>query len=292
MTNIEKLFPDKRHDGDTDLRKAQLVMLRIMKIVDYICTEHNITYWLDAGTLLGAVRHGGFVPWDDDLDIVMPREDFEKFLTIAGDTLPADLFLQTPATAPDYSFYGRPPCKIRDKYSSIVENNVKYESVHKGIFIDVFALDKFTTSSPGKYVDYFLKWCYKYLCGFHNLSRTNGKGLKTYLRNIAARLSQKVDTSFLLDRFSVIVKRKIERSKLLCKDYKIGCGYDIPWIRSYDIEEIYPLKRIQFEDAYFLVPNNCDSILKKFFGEYMKLPDEDKRYRHIAELNVDTRIAG
>ena len=73
-------------------------MLRILKVVDHICRRHQIPYWLCSGTLLGAVRHGGFIPWDDDLDIAMLREDYERFLAVAGCELPPDMFLQTKET--------------------------------------------------------------------------------------------------------------------------------------------------------------------------------------------------
>ena len=85
-------IPDERLKGDTVLRQAQLVMLRILRVFDAICTKHSLTYWLDAGTLLGAARHGGFIPWDDDIDVMMPLSDYEKFCTLAEKELPFDMF--------------------------------------------------------------------------------------------------------------------------------------------------------------------------------------------------------
>ena len=82
-----------KYNGEgTMLRKAQLRMLDILIAVDKICRKHNIPYWLDYGTLLGAVRHGGFIPWDDDLDISMMKEDYDRFLTIASKELPEQFF--------------------------------------------------------------------------------------------------------------------------------------------------------------------------------------------------------
>lgn len=77
-------------------------MLQILCATDKICTEHHLTYWLEGGTLLGAVRHHGFIPWDDDMDISMPRKDYEQFLKIAPQLLPKDLFLQTQQSDPQY----------------------------------------------------------------------------------------------------------------------------------------------------------------------------------------------
>ena len=80
-TDMNKFLhiPDERLSGGTVLRQAQLVMLRILRVFDAICKKHSLTYWLDAGTLLGAARHGGFIPWDDDIDVMMPLADYEHF---------------------------------------------------------------------------------------------------------------------------------------------------------------------------------------------------------------------
>ena len=84
-----------------NLRVCQLKQLDILEEIDRLCRRHSISYWLDGGTLLGAVRHGGFIPWDDDIDIAMRREDMERFAAEAAGELPPDLFLQTRATAPE-----------------------------------------------------------------------------------------------------------------------------------------------------------------------------------------------
>ena len=102
VVDFSKLYPDNRQEGETVLRQAQLVMLRMLKIIDYICRKHDISYWMCSGTLLGAVRHKGFIPWDDDLDICMIREDYERFVKIAVNEFPEDMMLQTRETDPHY----------------------------------------------------------------------------------------------------------------------------------------------------------------------------------------------
>ncbi len=78
--NFTQLFPDNREDGETPLRQCQLVMLRMLKIFDFLCAKHQIKYFLIGGSLLGAIRHKGFIPWDDDLDVAMTRDNYTKFL--------------------------------------------------------------------------------------------------------------------------------------------------------------------------------------------------------------------
>ena len=102
----------------SQLRECQLKQLSILKEVDRICRKYNLIYWLDGGTLLGAIRHKGFIPWDDDLDIAMPIDDFEKFKKIVQKELPESLFFQTKETDPSTPHHF---AKIRDLNSFFVE---------------------------------------------------------------------------------------------------------------------------------------------------------------------------
>ena len=141
VVDFSKLYPDNRQEGETVLRQAQLVMLRMLKIIDYICRKHDISYWMCSGTLLGAVRHKGFIPWDDDLDICMIREDYERFVEIAVNEFPKDMMLQTRETDPHYHYLPL-PCKVRDKKSFILSPGYEDEECEKGLFIDIFPMDR------------------------------------------------------------------------------------------------------------------------------------------------------
>ena len=88
--DFDLLYPDKREEGSTQIRQCQLVMIRMLKIVDYLCNHYQVKYFLTGGTLIGAIRHKGFIPWDDDLDISMPRASYEAFLRIAPSEIPAN----------------------------------------------------------------------------------------------------------------------------------------------------------------------------------------------------------
>ena len=126
---------------DLGLRDAQIIMAGILKDVHEFVKNMDIKYFLDAGTLIGAVRHKGFIPWDDDIDIGMLREDYEKFLKIAKDELPEHLFLQTFENDLDYDIY-QVPCKIRYNNTLYLEEEiVENENMHNGLFIDIFPYD-------------------------------------------------------------------------------------------------------------------------------------------------------
>ena len=111
-------------------------MLRILKVFDAICCKYNLTYWMDAGTLLGAARYGGFIPWDDDVDVIMPIEDYEKFHSIAEKELPYDMFYQTNQTDPEHNISW---AKIRDRFSYMDDPGGPYPYC-QGIPIDIFPM--------------------------------------------------------------------------------------------------------------------------------------------------------
>ena len=122
------------------LRRQQMRMLEILVEVDRICKKHNIRYWLSSGTLIGALRHNGFIPWDDDLDIEMMRSDYLRLMQILPSELPDWLALQNDETDPNYFYFY---AKVRDRRSKMLEQN-GYDRLWKeqGIYIDIFPMEQ------------------------------------------------------------------------------------------------------------------------------------------------------
>ena len=143
METINSLFPDEREKNLhlSKHRQTQLIMLRLLKIINHICKEYKISYWLEGGTLLGAIRHKGFIPWDDDIDIGMLRKDYEKFYKVFHQIKPHGLFLQTHASDKNYLNPGT-PAKLRDTSSIFLESGDKpFQDFYNGIFLDIFIFD-------------------------------------------------------------------------------------------------------------------------------------------------------
>lgn len=272
----DKLFPDQRLEGESTLRQAQLVMLRILRIVDCICRKHDINYWLDAGTLLGAVRHGGFIPWDDDIDISMTRKDFERFSKIIATELPEDLFFQTKETDPAYYPYVLP--KVRDKKSKFVEDR-REVSYCQGIYIDVFQYDTY----PNHLVLNLLRWRHT-IRAYRN--RFPRKSLKRKVYMLALYTVGLPSFVFLrgfewfMKKFRDVVCNRPGQDLIT---YGVEYADKIPYTQ----EDIFPLRDISFEGFSFLAPNNVDVYLKKTFGDYMQLPPEDKRIPHAKEVYIN-----
>jgi phosphorylcholine metabolism protein LicD len=142
--DLARLFPDRRESGDTPLRQCQLVLLRMLKILRFLSEHHGFGFFLYGGTLLGAVRHKGFIPWDGDIDIFMLREDLEILRRIAPRVLPPDIFFQTPETDPAYPVTTI-EAKLRDRYSNYYEWARAHPDIkhHNGLQIDIFVYDHF-----------------------------------------------------------------------------------------------------------------------------------------------------
>lgn len=276
---ISTLFPDNRQSGETTLRQAQLVMLRLLKVIDYICQKHGFRYWLCSGTLLGAMRHKGFIPWDDDLDICMLREDYEEFLKVAPEEFPDDMFLQTTQTDPCYDYIPL-PCKVRDTKSLILSEGTAHEKYQQGLFVDIFPADRFHKKGLATACEKFAKRYFRVITKCIDMKLSKERSL----RNRMISYFNPLFKGLALNYKKRIVKR-IEKNKSLGTDCLIGHGMDTPWLRYFPYEEIFPLQKHTFEDSQFLIPNNPNAYLRQLYGpDYMTPPPPEKRVQKHSVL--------
>ncbi|MDR0364202.1 MAG: LicD family protein [Bacteroidales bacterium] len=257
----------KRDNLNTDkfneLRKAQLRILEILEIVDKICKKHNIPYWLGYGTLLGAVRHGGFIPWDDDLDIALLRKDYKKLLKILPQELPAYLSLQQPGER----YYDLAFAKIRDNRSEVTESHNRDKNyLQKGLFIDIFPLEP-AYYPLKKFARFFFEKSYR-----HIRRRRIFQSPILFLKSIFYYLIWPLGAALVL--FSKFIALVGQASTLVH-------GYVIKDSAIQDIETIFPLTEVTFEGKKFPAPGNYNRYLRTLYGDYMKLPPEHERKTHF-----------
>lgn len=238
------------------LRKGQLRMLEILKCVDNVCRRHNIPYWLSSGTLLGAIRHEGFIPWDDDLDIEMLREDYIKLIPILKNELPSNLILQDKNVE---DIYPHLFVKVRDK-NSLIEESTKFNFKNQGVFIDIFPLEKsyyplFIFSSK-----LYNNLCFKF-SGIPKIFKFNMNVLENIIYPFFRLIS------------------KLNKSQILRHTYGMS------FYKEREISEIFPLIEYKFEDSYFYIPHNYHNYLSRLFGDYMRIPD--KKHYHGAIKQID-----
>lgn len=256
MEDLSKYNPE----GST-LRKAQLRMLDILIEVDKICRKHKIEYFLDSGTLLGAVRHGGFIPWDDDLDIAIRREDWHKLRIALQNELPANMCYHDWTNDSNYHLS---IAKVRD-VNSIFEDPGCRNMRKRGIFIDIFFVEPSIPLKLRKPIDFVYIRC---LRGIHNYSDSFIEKFLGYL-------------CYPMTYFVVWACRcwaKITHKRMVGRQYG--------WISTLyiDHDKIFPVKEIQFENHLFYAPNDTDSFLSTLYGDYMQIPPEDKRETHLTKI--------
>lgn len=259
---------ERYNPNGSTLRRQQLRMFEMLQYIDTVCKNHGIRYWLCSGTLLGAVRHGGFIPWDDDVDIEMLREDYRKFVKVmATEALCGKYVLQNHDTD---SNYFAPYGKLRDLHSYIKEENTNdlyYK--YKGCYIDVFVLEPSSS--------FFLSRLGSAVLGVL-LYRTNPVLKYGLLRRIYYACAYPLVYNIIFPILRLLSKYGAKgRMRLALGSF---------FFKSRDKKDIFPLQAQKFEGSLFPVPGKYDNYLRKIYGDYMKLPDLDKLIKHTNNTEI------
>lgn len=264
------------------INELKNIEISIFKCFIGICDKNNLRYFLIGGTLLGAVRHGGFIPWDDDIDVGMPRKDYEAFLKEAPKYLPEYYFIQTCKTDP---YYPNNYMKIRDSRTTFLESTVKHLRINHGVFIDVFPLDEFPKN---KWVQYWFNLNNRLLSNriseiFSNTKENNIK--RSFIKKVVITLYNK--------KVPTVQCATEKRERLLSKHYK--GDYLANYSGAWGIKEIIPKswygtgKKWSFEGIDVIIPLEYDKWLTQVYGDYMKLPPIEKRVTHHYTEIIDLK---
>ena len=263
-----------------ELRKVQLLELKVLKEVKRICDKNNIHYFLTGGTLIGAVRHKGFIPWDDDIDIAMLREDYDKFVEIA-----------TKELSPEFSFQ----CIQCDErlgifFGKVVLNGTNYRTAQQpetlaqtGFWVDVIPYDNIYDN---RILAALYFWKLNFLVVLYSMKNGYHNGT-TRLKRIVANM-MKVCFFFIPKKYLrkqiISYPYRLNKRKTNTKCYLCG-RYGIPReLRSAYLFGEYA--NLQFEDGEFMVPKKYHEFLTELFDDYMRLPPEGERITHqVAELD-------
>lgn len=251
-----------------DIEEYKEIVLRVLVRIDQICRENNLTYWLGYGTLLGAIRHKGFIPWDDDADIIMPRKDYYKLQEIirTGDY---GLNFISIDTEPNTIY---PFGKVCDTGTIMYEKNFKKVPGY-GAFVDVFPFDYMPDDNEER-----RKYCKKYRKNVKIIThsaRTGYENSKSKLVNLqrfaAFHFTQMFDTGTLI--------KKMEDEFI--EFNKVPTSYmGVPWADggvAFPVDYVMKVQDCEFEGYTLLIPSEADYILTEMYGDYMKLPPLDQQ---------------
>ncbi|NMB09764.1 MAG: LicD family protein [Tissierellia bacterium] len=263
-----------------ELEKLKKVGLDILKEFIRVCDLLDLKYYSAYGTLIGAVRHEGYIPWDDDVDVYMPRPDYEIFMKEAKKYLKDNYFVQNNDTDPEYLLRF---AKLRDSNTTFIEEEYKKYTINHGIFIDIFPLDGYV---KGK--DFLLDMRIKQKAFEESDNEVKFKNsLSTFnmkvIQKIGPILNKKINLEKTMNSYEDIAKKFSYKDS----DYvaeMVGSIYIVPMKKEVFGEG----KLMKFEDIYARVPDDYDTCLKLLYGDYMKLPPKEQREPHHNFVAMDT----
>lgn len=263
-------------DNDT-LRKLQLTELEILKIVDKICRENDINYFLIGGTLLGAVRHKGFIPWDDDIDIGMLRKDYEKFtkICIQEKALGKEYYLHCDESDSDYFI---PFMKIKKNNTTFMEETIEHVNTHHGIFLDIFPYDNVPKKKSfiQKLQAVIVKSIHDAIYVKYNVYKLKTRKKKVFVWFLTLFSARKLKK---FNKFLSTIYNKKNTEYIVCLPGSSGCVNET-LLKS----KVFPLKKIVFEGEKFFCIRDDKYYLQQLYGNYMKLPPLEARKTHKPKI--------
>lgn len=267
----------------TVLEKLHRVQIEILNDFIMVCEKYDLTYFAIYGTAIGAVRHHGFIPWDDDIDVGMLRKDYEKFCGIFQKELGEKYNLLTPEIDERYACTVTHIQKKGTKFVSQISKNMQYEQC---IFIDIFPFDyvaKDNAASKKQAIQAVFLGKLLFLSGtpYPNIMYS---GLKKEIAGLLCNIIH-----YVLKIFNIKTKWIYKKYIKTVTQYNIEGKGD--YITSFEYEgclkdkikkdELFPLDKVKFENLEIYIPANNDKFLSKVYGNYMEIPDESKQVNHM-----------
>lgn len=280
MSDYHQLTPSEHN-------KLHQSLLKLLLEFDRVCRLAEIPYQLGAGTLLGAVRHRGFVPWDDDIDVCMLRSDYEKLLKVAGQHLAPGFFLQHQGTEPKYPHLF---AKLRLNDTEFITPEYQTLGIHQGIYIDIFPFDEVKTDGLFGRLHFGVTH-YVFIAGrtlLASRSRPLGINRSLFVRKLfqISHLLLRCIGQQQLDKLAVwlatIYFREQETSTSSAPQY-VTCLVSGGSSRAKQLLRVRTFKDFihtidaEFCGYQFLIPSNFDEVLTKLYGDYQQLPPVDQR---------------
>ena len=265
------------------LKDVQRIELEMLEFLAAFCDTHNLRYYLIGGTLLGAVRHKGFIPWDDDVDVVMPRADYDRFKALCKAELPNAYFLQTPEDSPRYPME---ITKVRKKGTVyLTKLHQRFNTENPGIWIDIFPLDN-VPHQRSFFQDFYGK-LYQHVVKKILFRYSEDPAVFTAIGRLQYRLVHLLPWKCYIALRKALLQHYNGRD---C-DYYANYGSQYGYIKQTMPKSAYdPPVKLEFEGKLFSAPRDYDFILRRIFGDYMQLPPEEKRRMHTPlEVMIDPK---
>ena len=261
------------------LEAIQKVERAILKEFIRICDKYDLRYYMVEGSLLGAVRHQGMIPWDDDIDVALFRDDYIKFLKVAGDELRHPYELRHFSQTENHIDYIAQLVDV----TTCIESPYRREVERKPLWVDIFVIDGFPSGKMGAVLRKGQLLSRKLLLMWSNMDHfvVNRAKRPSYER-ILIRVGDTLNTSRFLSTEKHLMK--MDRAMCSCDSAKTGCT--VNFMSEYKWRTVFPAdwygqgRMVPFDGMTVRIPERAEDILSSIYGDYMRLPPEDQRYKH------------
>lgn len=270
---------------DEQLKELQATLLEILKDVIDICDSQQLTYTLGGGSALGAVRHRGFIPWDDDVDINMPRKDFDKFIPLFLQKYKEKYWVHTPETTKNYNLL---LSRIRLKGTSVITRE-DFQNDECGAFIDIFVIENTFNIALFRYLHGFGSLVLGFLQSCRKFYRDRKELLQMCSKDkiLVRKINLKITIGFFTALLSMETWTRIANNwNKICKNHKSE-NVVIPVGRKHFFGELYKrndmceTKTLLFENVNARCPVQVEKYLETLYGDYMELPKKEDIEKHV-----------
>ncbi len=271
------------------MNELQKKQLDLFKAFAKVCEKHHLQYFLVGGSALGAIRHKGFIPWDDDIDVGMPRKDYDQFMLLQEEFEGTPYFIQNFKTDPCYVYnYG----KLRDSSTTFIENLYKYHRINHGIWLDIFPIDGFSkkVKPREKFKNKILYIWLQVYCSYMGALRRKVRKqtwFKDIMLNIAAGIFYILDIAHYRNKKVERIVRKIPLEESVMAGNYFGFNMKREAMDSSIYKEFI---KVPFEDTEAYVLKDYDTYLRNLYGDYMTPPPENKQEGHHYYSGLDLNM--
>ncbi|MBE6793829.1 MAG: 2-C-methyl-D-erythritol 4-phosphate cytidylyltransferase [Ruminococcaceae bacterium] len=263
------------------LRELQLAELDGLKFFDDFCRNNGLTYYMCGGCLIGSIRTKGFVPWDDDIDVLMPRPDYEQFLKLYKEKNPSERFVLLDGTKE--ATYGNIFAVLMDTNHTMVKEYQQNMDMPHGIPLDIFPIDGLASGKIGRIMQYV--WTMIYSLFRSGIVPKNQGGLLSFGSKILLGIFRRKGIRYKIWKFA--------EKRMSCHSFETADNVAELCAGFYFMKKVYPrsiydgVTEVEFEGRNYLAMKNYDDYLKIPFGNYMKLPPEDERVAHHDIISLE-----
>lgn len=262
---------------EEQLHKLQEIEVETLKVFIEVCNKLNLEYFVYGGTLLGVEKYKGIIPWDDDIDVALPRESYEKFSKYAAQVLPDEYFIQSPYNCPNCPY---PYIKLRRKGTKFVEYVNRNLNIESGIYIDIYPVDRIPDDEElrRKQFKKARKWILIYVIRQSRLFDKKEPGIKGFVRTLGKRiltcLLKILPAQFCLKKidYYMTLYNNTENKRYAALN---SPNYDNIYLH------LFPLQKGMFNGIEVNIPGDHTTHLKMRYGDYSGLPPEEKRCGHV-----------